>query len=122
MVHWAGVTVTIAAIAVIWVAQESMGASWLPDVDPSVRTERVTRGPFGMVRNPILSATVATVIGLALVVPNLLAWLAVPVIFAGLQVQVRMVEEPHLDAVHGAAYHEYQRRVGRFVPGIGRRR
>ena len=31
--------------------------------------------------------------------------------------QVRIVEEPHLQAVHG---HGYAVQVGRFIPGIGR--
>lgn len=68
------------------------------------------------------SATVATVIGRALAVHDLVALLAVPLVVSGLELQVRMVEEPHLEAVHGARYRDYQRRVGRFVPGIGRRR
>ena len=39
-----------------------------------------------------------------------------------LELQTRLVEEPYLRRVHGAAYEEYARRVGRFVPGVGRLR
>ncbi|WP_263493634.1 hypothetical protein [Streptomyces sp. PSKA30] len=31
-----------------------------------------------------------------------------------------MVEEPYLQAAHGAAYLAYAARAGRFVPGVGR--
>ena len=122
LTRWAGVGLAITGICAAWMAQSAMGDSWLPDADPSVATMLVTGGPFAIVRNPILSATVATVIGLALVVPNILAVLAVPAVVAGLELQVRLVEEPHLERVHGDAYRAYQRRVGRFLPGIGRRR
>jgi protein-S-isoprenylcysteine O-methyltransferase Ste14 len=37
-----------------------------------------------------------------------------------LEIQVRLVEEPHLLRAHGSAYGEYASRVGRFVPGLGR--
>lgn len=37
-----------------------------------------------------------------------------------LEVQVRLVEEPYLRRMHGTAHEGYTRRVGRFVPGLGR--
>ena len=122
LIRWMGVGVALLGIGAIWVAQSAMGTAWLPDVDPTVSTGLVTRGPFAIVRNPILSATIGTAAGVALVVPNLMAFLAVLAIVAGLQVQVRLVEEPYLERVHGDRYRAYQRRVGRFLPGIGRRR
>jgi protein-S-isoprenylcysteine O-methyltransferase Ste14 len=39
---------------------------------------------------------------------------------AGLEIQVRLVEEPYLIRVHGDAYRTYAARTGRFVPGVGR--
>lgn len=44
------------------------------------------------------------------------------VVHAGIQMQVRAVEEPHLLATHGQAYAHYAARVGRFLPWIGRLR
>ncbi|MFZ3348795.1 MAG: hypothetical protein WA248_27530 [Mycobacterium sp.] len=38
---------------------------------------------------------------------------------AGLELQVRRVEEPYLLAKHGAAYRRYTASVGRFIPGVG---
>lgn len=44
---------------------------------------------------------------------------AVGLIF-GVQIQVRVIEEPYLRTVHPQAYPAYAVRVGRFVPGLGR--
>ncbi|WP_134119646.1 hypothetical protein [Kribbella kalugense] len=37
-----------------------------------------------------------------------------------IELQVRIIEEPHLIKLHGATYLDYSTRVGRFLPGIGR--
>lgn len=88
-------------------------------VDPHARAPLVTGGPFRIVRNPILTCTAATAIGLALIVPNVLAILMLVAIAVSMQVQVRLVEEPYLTSVHGDAYRRYAARTGRFLPGIG---
>ncbi len=44
------------------------------------------------------------------------------VFLAALELQVRAVEEPHLQAEHGERYRAYAARAGRFVPGVGRLR
>jgi protein-S-isoprenylcysteine O-methyltransferase Ste14 len=47
--------------------------------------------------------------------------LAAPVLVGlGLELQVRLVEEPYLIRTHGDEYRAYAARVGRFVPGVGR--
>ena len=56
------------------------------------------------------------------VVPNALMLASLPLAIVGVQLQVRLVEEPHLQVVHGDAYREYARRVGRLLPLIGRGR
>ena len=41
------------------------------------------------------------------------------VLVAGVELQVRFVEEPYLARTHGDTYRDYCRRVGRFIPGVG---
>lgn len=101
-------------------AQLAMGDSWRVGVDPAERTTLVTAGPFELVRNPIFSAMLATAFGLALMVPNLLALAGAIGLLVGLELHVRLVEEPYLTSVHGDAYLRYIARVGRFLPGVGR--
>jgi protein-S-isoprenylcysteine O-methyltransferase Ste14 len=73
-----------------------------------------------LVRNPIYSSMVLTAAGLTLLCSSRLAWLALASLVLALELQVRVIEEPYLSRVHGAAYRDYASRVGRFVPGLGR--
>ena len=45
---------------------------------------------------------------------------AVACAVTSLELQTRVVEEPHLLRTHGDEYASYAARVGRFVPGVGR--
>ena len=118
----AGIGVAVTGLGIIGTvaAQLVMGDSWRGDVDPDARTPLVTSGPFSVVRNPILACTFVAGLGIALVVPNLLAALMLVGIVVAQQIQVRLVEEPYLLRVHGDAYRRYAARTGRFLPGIGR--
>jgi protein-S-isoprenylcysteine O-methyltransferase Ste14 len=102
------------------VAQAQMGHSWRAGVDPTERTELVTRGLFGWVRNPIYSSMVLAVLGMCLVVPNPVTIASTVLAAIGAEVVVRYVEEPYLSSVHGAAFTHYTARAGRFLPGVGR--
>lgn len=121
-VRVAGVALAVLGIAGTLAAQQAMGDSWRSDADPDVRTPLVTSGPFRLVRNPVLAATAATAVGLALTVPNLVMAMGLVAVLAAHQVQVRLVEEPYLLRMHGADYARYAARTGRFLPWIGRRR
>jgi protein-S-isoprenylcysteine O-methyltransferase Ste14 len=116
----AGIALFAVGLAATFYAQLAMGRSWRIGVDESERTELVTHGPFRLVRNPIYSAMLPALAGLALMAPNPLAFVALAILFTSLELQVRVVEEPHLLRVHGHEYAEYAARVGRFVPGVGR--
>ena len=107
-------------LAATLAAQLSMGSSWRVGVDTDERTDLVTEGPFAFVRNPIYSAMLPTTVGLALMVPSWVAFAGLAALFAALELQVRVVEEPYLLHVHGDRYGEYAARVGRFLPGVGR--
>jgi protein-S-isoprenylcysteine O-methyltransferase Ste14 len=117
--HVVGIALAIAGICLTFGAQLSMGDSWRVGVDPAERTELVTAGPFARVRNPIYSAMLPTILGLVLMVPSFLSIAGLLTLLVGLELQVRLVEEPYLLRVHGDAYVDYATRVGRFVPKLG---
>ncbi len=121
-VRLAGVALFAAGLLGTLAAQLAMGASWRIGVDPSEKTALVTRGPFAVVRNPIYSAMLPALLGLALTTPSLLALAAWVAEVTAIELQVRFVEEPYLASVHGAAFADYCARVGRFVPWLGRSR
>ncbi|HEX3293175.1 MAG TPA: isoprenylcysteine carboxylmethyltransferase family protein [Solirubrobacterales bacterium] len=115
-----GIVVAAAGGTAVFLAQLGMGASWRIGVSDDQNTDLVTTGWFSLVRNPIYSAMIVGWTGFALLVPTWLSIATVFVIAAGLELQVRAVEEPFLMRAHGDAYRAYGARVGRFLPGVGR--
>lgn len=101
-------------------AQLAMGDSWRVGVDASESTALRTNGPFRWVRNPIYSWMILSAAGLALLVPNLASLAGLVALVVGIELQVRLVEEPYLLRAHGDAYARWARVTGRFVPGVGR--
>ena len=116
----AGVGLFVAGLATTLVAQYAMGDSWRIGVGEDESTDLVTEGVFGAVRNPIYTGMIPSFAGIVLLVPNPVSLAALGVLVAGVEIQTRIVEEPHLMKVHGGAYATYAARVGRFVPGVGR--
>ncbi|MBP2452335.1 protein-S-isoprenylcysteine methyltransferase [Mycobacteroides abscessus subsp. massiliense] len=119
-IHTTGTMAAVAGIAATVYAQRDMGQSWRIGVDPSETTTLVRHGAFALVRNPIFTAMLIFAAGITLMTPNPLALAAFLVLLVTIELQVRVVEEPYLNAVHGRAYRDYCGAVGRFVPHIGR--
>jgi protein-S-isoprenylcysteine O-methyltransferase Ste14 len=115
-----GLVIAVLGVATTLLAQLAMGSSWRVGVDTTERTDLVHGGPFALVRNPIFTAMIATMAGLVLMVPNVIAIAALITLVTSFEVHVRLIEEPYLLTTHGEAYVDYAGRVGRFVPGIGR--
>jgi protein-S-isoprenylcysteine O-methyltransferase Ste14 len=116
----AGTTLAIAGITGVVLAQQGMGSSWRLGVDADETTGLVTGGLFSLARNPIYTAMAVFATGITLLVPSIVSVLGVAVLVAAVQIQVRLVEEPYLVAVHGDAFRRYAARTGRFVPGVGK--
>ena len=105
-----------------FLCQLAMGDSWRIGIDAARRTELVTGGIYGVVRNPIYALVIVSVGALVAAVPNAASLAAFALVALGLDLWVRLVEEPFLLERHGDAYALYAARVGRFVPGVGRLR
>lgn len=116
-----GLVIAVAGILVTFLAQVAMGSEWRIGIDKSEPTGLVTGGVFAIVRNPIFSAMILTAVGFALMVPNIIAVVAVVLLVLAIELQVRYVEEPHLQELHGHQYSDYAATVGRFMPGVGRK-
>lgn len=117
-----GLTLYTVGLVITFVAQRQMGASWRIGTNPDDHTDLVTRGLFASVRNPIYSAMALVILGVVLTSPTVLGIVAVVLGLVVAEMQVRLVEEPHLRREHGDAYVRYAATTGRFVPGIGRLR
>jgi protein-S-isoprenylcysteine O-methyltransferase Ste14 len=112
-----GVVVFAAGLALVVRAQRAMGASWRVGVDPNERTELVTQGLFSTVRNPIFAGMTLCLAGVGITSGSWVVAIAVAAFVVGVEVQVRLVEEPYLQRVHGPAFRAYVQRNGRFAPG-----
>ncbi|OBK88388.1 methyltransferase family protein [Mycolicibacter sinensis] len=115
-----GTVLALVGIAATVYSQLDMGDSWRIGVDAGETTTLVRHGVFARVRNPIFAAMLAFAAGIALMAPNPLALSAFCVLLGTIELQVRVVEEPYLEGVHGDAYRRYLQTVGRFLPVIGR--
>ncbi|RYZ39361.1 MAG: isoprenylcysteine carboxylmethyltransferase family protein [Myxococcaceae bacterium] len=118
LLRWSGWALVAMGFVFTVRAQFEMGTSWRIGID-SDRTELVTQGLFGFVRNPIFSGMLTVVTGVVLATPSawtVMGWLDY-VLLVSLQVRL---EEDHLLRLHGQAYARYAERVGRFLPGVGR--
>ncbi len=119
VVAFAAAVIAAAGIFGTVYAQLDMGDSWRIGVDPTETTTLVRSGVFGWVRNPIFTAMMVFAFGIALITPNIVAIAGFLLIIVTIELQVRVVEEPHLLTVHGDVYRRYRAEVGRFVPGVG---
>lgn len=115
-----GVFVLIAGGGLALVAQAQMGTAWRAGIDVSDQYELVRDGVFRVVRNPFYLGMIVAVAGIALMVPSLLALTGLVAIVVGCEIDVRLVEEPHLQRAKGYEYRRYAATTGRFVPRVGR--
>jgi protein-S-isoprenylcysteine O-methyltransferase Ste14 len=113
-----GVSLMGAGLAGTLAAQLDLGQSWRIGVDSSEQTDLVTDGAFAVVRNPIFSAMSMFAVGACLALGTRSAQLAAAAMIAAVQAQVRLIEEPYLERIHGDRYVEYCNAVGRFVPRL----
>lgn len=97
----AGTVLALVGIAATVYSQLDMGDSWRIGVDAGEATTLVRHGVFGWVRNPIFTAMLAFAAGITLMAPNAVALSAFGVLLGTIQLQVRVVEEPYLEGVHG---------------------
>jgi protein-S-isoprenylcysteine O-methyltransferase Ste14 len=82
----------------------------------------VTTGPYGVVRNPIMTGELAVIWGEALLFASVgILLYAVLISLAG-HLAVTYIEEPELRERFGAEYEAYCRQVPRWLPRSSRRR
>lgn len=114
-----GLVAFVVGTAFLLWSQGVMGGSWRIGVDDREVTTLVTTGPFAWVRNPFFTGTLLSALGVVALVPNRTALVAYAILLLAIELQVRCVEEPYLERVHGERYRAYRRRVGRFAPEVG---
>lgn len=116
-----GTVLLFGGIVFLVLAQLDLGASWRIGIEEGTPPGLVTGGFYRFCRNPIYLAILVTLSGYALLLPTRLSLVLLAGAFIGFRQQA-VTEEAYLLQTYGDAYRGYARRVGRFLPGIGRLR
>lgn len=116
-----GVLFVLGGLILLIVAQLHLGASWRIGIDEGTKPGLVTNGSYRFCRNPIFLAILITLTGYTVLLPTRLSLALLLGAFIGIRQQI-LTEEAYLVRAYGESYLEYARRVGRFVPTIGRLR
>jgi protein-S-isoprenylcysteine O-methyltransferase Ste14 len=116
-----GAVLLFGGIVLLVIAQLRLGASWRIGIEEGASPGLVTGGFYRFCRNPIFLAIIITLTGYTLLLPTWLSLVMLLGAFIGTRRQAVM-EEAYLLRTYGEAYRAYARRVGRFLPGVGRLR
>lgn len=114
-----GAVLMLAGLLILVAAQLELGGSWRIGIDESARPGLVTSGLYACSRNPIFLALLMIVAGYMLLIPTLLSAALLTGAWVGTRWQIA-AEEVYLLRTYGGRYRVYARRVGRFLPGIGK--
>lgn len=116
-VDLAGFGLGLGGLAVCALAQAAMGMSWRVGIDAERRTDLITGGIFGHIRNPTYLGLHLVNLGLWAIWPTTLAAGYAVIFFVVMDIQVR-AEEEHLANAHGETYRAYVCRSWRYLPWI----
>jgi protein-S-isoprenylcysteine O-methyltransferase Ste14 len=114
---WAALAVGLTAFILTLICWKKMGKSWRMGVDPSEKTVLIVTGPFARIRHPIYALSSVLMLANVATQPSPLMIAVAIVHLVLLQLEARR-EETYLSRLHGQAYHDYCRRVGRFFPKL----
>jgi protein-S-isoprenylcysteine O-methyltransferase Ste14 len=112
-----GAALTYAGIAfTIW-ARIVLGGNWSSDVTLKKGHSLVRSGPYALVRHPIYSGLLLAMLGTALVVAEVHAFLGVAAACLAWRLKFRE-EERFMTEQFGLEYEEYRRRTPALVPFV----
>lgn len=106
----AGYTATLWCYAI-------MGDTWRMGIDRGEKTTLAKRGPYRVVRHPIYLFQIVILVGVALLLPSVLALLILIVHVVCVWIKAAD-EEAYLLTIHGNDYRDYLARTGRLLPKL----
>ncbi|WP_423128512.1 methyltransferase family protein [Gaoshiqia sp. Z1-71] len=111
---WVGYGLLHLSFITIFIAQRNMANEWRIGIDNKNKVNLITKGLFGISRNPIFLGIIIVFIGLFLIIPNVVTAVVLVSGLIVIQVQVRL-EEDFLLASLGNEYKEYMTKVKRWL-------
>lgn len=90
---WVGFGLVHLAFLIIFIIQRNMANEWRIGIDNENKVNLITKGTFGISRNPIFLGVIIVFIGLFLIIPNTVTAVVLISGVLVIQVQVRLEEE-----------------------------
>lgn len=110
----AGVTVTVAGLALAVVSRRALGRHWSGEVTVKVGHELVRSGPYRRIRHPIYTGVIAMYVGPALVSGRWQGAVSLALVAVAYARKI-LQEERVLRREFGAAYDDYRRAAGALL-------
>jgi protein-S-isoprenylcysteine O-methyltransferase Ste14 len=121
--RWAGGLLFVAGVAIwLWCLDVFSRHGRGTPLPLDAPRQLATRGPFAVVRNPIMTAELAVVWAEVLHFASAGILIYASLLSLGAHLMVVRVEEPELRERFGELYDEYCRRVPRWIPRASERR
>lgn len=111
---WIGFGLLHLSFLVIFIAQRNMANEWRIGIDNENKVNLITKGLFGISRNPIFLGVLIVFAGMFLIIPNAVTLVILISGFIVIQVQVRL-EEEFLIKQLGDEYIVYMDNVKRWL-------
>ena len=110
-----GVALMILGLILVRVAQIQLKSSYRIGIDRSDKTtELITNGVYSWSRNPITLGLFIITIGVFFIIPNAITFTIVNLTFLVISIR-SMIEEKHLENLHGEKYLNYKSKVRRWL-------
>lgn len=111
---WVGFGLLHFSFLIIFIAQRNMANEWRIGIDNENKVNLITKGLFGISRNPIFLGVLIVFAGMFLIIPNAVTLAILISGFIVIQVQVRL-EEEFLIKQLGDEYIDYMDNVKRWL-------
>lgn len=113
---WALFWLCALGFAFCWWARLHLGRLWSGWVGRKEGHRIVDTGPYGIVRHPIYTGLIVSVVATALVKGTVAALLGAAIMTLGFWIKARLEERFLREQLGAAAYDDYRRRVPMLVP------
>ena len=114
-----GAVLIIGGVVLFAAAQLNLGASWQVGIDERYKPGFVSSGLYSFSRHPIFLGFLTLMTGYAAMLPTTLSFILLLGAYIGFRTQAD-TEEAYMLKTYGEPYRDYTRRVGRFIPGVGK--
>ncbi|MBD3242862.1 MAG: hypothetical protein GF331_19880 [Chitinivibrionales bacterium] len=116
LLRQAGMAVYALALALMWRAYRDLGMNWAPVTETGRSQTLVTSGVYRGIRHPIYAAYLLWSTAMPLMIPNIAAGFAMPVVTILLCLRRIPIEEHRLLETYGDEYRRYRHRTASLLP------